>query len=89
MSRNIHVSNLALQATAADLREAFGAYGTVTRIHIVSDCADGRRRAYGYVEMADGGERAANPITCSRVRMFGASRNTGSSISWGFPSRRR
>ena len=37
MSKNIYVGNLSFQATADDLLEAFGAYGTVARAQVVSD----------------------------------------------------
>jgi RNA recognition motif-containing protein len=58
MSKNLYVGNLPFQATADDLREAFGQFGTVTRAQVVSDRETGRSRGFGFVEMADGGDEA-------------------------------
>ena len=58
MSKNIYVGNLSFQATADDLIQAFGQYGTVTRAQVVSDRETGRSRGFGFVEMADGADEA-------------------------------
>ena len=58
MSKNLYVGNLSFQTTADDLREAFAAYGAVTRAQVVSDRDTGRSRGFGFVEMADGGDEA-------------------------------
>ena len=58
MSKNIYVGNLPFEATADDLREAFGQFGTVTRAQVVSDRDTGRSRGFGFVEMADGADEA-------------------------------
>ena len=58
MSKNIYVGNLSFTATADDLREAFGAFGSVTSAQVVSDRDTGRSRGFGFVEMADGGDEA-------------------------------
>ncbi len=58
MSKNIYVGNLSFGATADDLREAFGAFGSVTSAQVVSDRDTGRSRGFGFVEMADGGDEA-------------------------------
>jgi RNA recognition motif-containing protein len=58
MSKNIYVGNLSYQATADDLREAFAAYGTVTRAQVATDRETGRSRGFGFVEMTDGGDEA-------------------------------
>jgi len=52
MSKNIYVGNLPFEATADDLREAFGQFGTVTRAQVVEDRETGRSRGFGFVEMA-------------------------------------
>src|SRR5438067_7113473 len=58
MSKNLYVGNLPFQATADDLREAFGHFGTVTRAQVVSDRDTGRSRGFGFVEMSEGGDEA-------------------------------
>ena len=58
MSKKLYVGNLSFQATADDLREAFGQYGTVTAAQVVADRETGRSRGFGFVEMADGAEEA-------------------------------
>ncbi|MCE9527085.1 MAG: RNA-binding protein [Planctomycetales bacterium] len=58
MSKNLYVGNLPFATTDEDLRQAFGAFGTVTSAQVVSDKETGRSRGFGFVEMADGGEAA-------------------------------
>jgi RNA recognition motif-containing protein len=58
MSKNIYVGNLSFQTTADDLREAFEAYGNVTRAQVVTDRETGRSRGFGFVEMSEGGDEA-------------------------------
>src|SRR5262245_32745341 len=67
MSKNIYVGNLAFSTTADDLREAFSAYGTVTRAQVTHDRETGRSRGFGFVEMADGGDEA---IAAMNGQMF-------------------
>ena len=68
MSKNIYVGNLPFSATADDLREAFGAFGTVTRAQVVSDRDTGRSRGFGFVEMADGGDEAITRLNGSQFQ---------------------
>ncbi len=58
MKKNIYVGNLPFDATADDLREAFGQYGAVSTAQVVSDRETGRSRGFGFVEMSDGGDEA-------------------------------
>jgi len=58
MTKNLYVGNLSFQATADDLIEAFGQYGTVVRAQVVSDRETGRSRGFGFVEMSEGSEEA-------------------------------
>src|SRR5262249_22409927 len=58
MSKNLYVGNLPFSTTEADLTQAFGAYGTVTRAQIVTDRDTGRSRGFGFVEMSDGADQA-------------------------------
>jgi cold-inducible RNA-binding protein len=50
---NIFVGNLSYQATQADLQNAFGAYGNVERINVVTDRETGQPRGFAFVEMSD------------------------------------
>jgi RNA recognition motif-containing protein len=58
MSKNLYVGNLPFSATADDLREAFGNFGTVTSASVVSDRETGRSRGFGFVEMSEGADEA-------------------------------
>lgn len=58
MSKNLYVGNLPFSTTDDDLREAFSAYGTVTRAQVISDRETGRSRGFGFVEMETGGDEA-------------------------------
>ena len=58
MKKNIYVGNLPFDASADDLREAFGTYGAVTSAQIVNDRETGRSRGFGFVEMVEGGDQA-------------------------------
>ena len=49
----IYVGNLAFSMTEQQLREAFGAFGAVTEVRIVTDKFSGRSKGYGFVEMAE------------------------------------
>lgn len=62
MSKNLYVGNLSFDTTADDLREAFAQYGTVTSAQIISDRDTGRPRGFGFVEMADGAEKAVQSL---------------------------
>ena len=59
---NIFVGNLSYQATQADLQNAFGAYGNVERINVVTDRETGQPRGFAFVEMSDS-DAAQNAIT--------------------------
>jgi RNA recognition motif-containing protein len=48
---NIYVGNLSYEATEADLREAFQAFGEVASAKIITDKFSGKPRGFGFVEM--------------------------------------
>ena len=48
---NIYVGNLSFDVTEAQLQEAFGAHGTVSKANLVTDRMTGRSRGFGFVEM--------------------------------------
>ena len=50
---NIYVGNLSFDATQADIEHAFGEYGEVNSVNIISDRDTGRSRGFGFVEMND------------------------------------
>lgn len=51
--KNLYVGNLPHSATETDLRNAFGIYGPVDNINIITDRDTGRARGFAFVEMAD------------------------------------
>jgi RNA recognition motif-containing protein len=53
---NIYVGNLLREATEADLRQAFEAFGQVTSIKIITDRYTGDSRGFGFVEMPSSSE---------------------------------
>lgn len=55
---SIYVGNLAHSATEDDLKNAFGAFGTVSNVTIIKDRETGRPRGFAFVEMSDSGEAA-------------------------------
>ncbi|UCD86883.1 MAG: RNA-binding protein [Desulfobacterales bacterium] len=48
---NIYVGNLSRDVTEEDLRQAFGAFGQVASVKIVTDRYTGESRGFGFVEM--------------------------------------
>ncbi len=56
---NIYVGNLSYRATEEDVRQAFGRYGQVSGVSIVSDRETGRSRGFAFVEMPDAEEAKA------------------------------
>jgi RNA recognition motif-containing protein len=56
---NIYVGNLSYNATEDDVRQAFEAFGTVTRVNLITDRMTGKPRGFGFVEMANDDEARA------------------------------
>jgi RNA recognition motif-containing protein len=56
---NIYVGGLSYEATEADLREAFEAFGAVTSVNIIKDQFSGQSRGFGFVEMPTASEAQA------------------------------
>ena len=50
---NIYVGNLAYSVTDDELREAFSAFGEVSRASVIMDRDTGRSKGFGFVEMPD------------------------------------
>ena len=53
---NIYVGNLSYRATEDELREAFGQFGQVDSVQIITDRETGRSRGFAFVEMPNSDE---------------------------------
>ncbi|MEY6432427.1 RNA-binding protein [Thioalkalicoccus limnaeus] len=56
---NIYVGNLAYGVTEDDLREAFGTYGEISSVSVITDKFTGQSKGFGFVEMPNNGEADA------------------------------
>ncbi len=56
---NIYVGNLSFDATAEDIEQAFGEFGTVDAVNIITDRETGRSRGFCFVEMPNSEEAKA------------------------------
>lgn len=56
---NIYVGNLAYGVTDDELREAFAAFGEVSRASVIMDRETGRSKGFGFVEMPDNSQAEA------------------------------
>jgi RNA recognition motif-containing protein len=56
---NIYVGNLSREATEADVRAAFEAFGQVATVTIIKDKFSGEPRGFGFVEMPTNTEAEA------------------------------
>ena len=50
---NLYVGNLPYNTTEDDLRNAFAAFGEVSRVSVVMDKFSGRSKGFAFVEMPD------------------------------------
>lgn len=50
---NIYVGNLPYNATEEDLRTAFGAFGEVSSVNVITDKFSGQSKGFAFVEMPD------------------------------------
>ena len=62
MAKNLYVGNLAFGATEDEVRTLFEQYGSVDKVQLVTDRETGRARGFGFVEMADGGDKAISEL---------------------------
>jgi RNA recognition motif-containing protein len=53
MSNRLYVGNLSFHTSEDTLRDAFGHFGEVTDVRIVTDRETGRSRGFGFVTMSD------------------------------------
>ena len=56
---NIYVGNLAYSVTEDDLREAFGGFGELDRVNVITDKFSGQSKGFGFVEMRDASDANA------------------------------
>jgi ATP-dependent RNA helicase RhlE len=56
---NIYVGNLAYGVTQDELREAFGAYGKIESVNLITDKFSGESKGFGFVEMSSNAEADA------------------------------
>ena len=61
MSNKLYVGNLSFQSSESSLEAAFGEFGTVSSVKIITDRDTGKSRGFGFVEM-DSAESAQNCI---------------------------
>ena len=55
----IYVGNLNFDTSEAALRDAFGEFGEIEEVVIISDRETGRSRGFGFVTMPDDGQAKA------------------------------
>jgi RNA recognition motif-containing protein len=55
----LYVGNLPYNVTDDQLREAFGAYGKVESVELITDRFTGQAKGFGFVEMPDNSEADA------------------------------
>ena len=69
MSMKLFVGNLSFNATDQQLRDLFGAHGTVQEVDIIKDKFSGRPRGFGFVimETQEGGEAAIKALNKKEV----------------------
>ncbi|MCY4644077.1 MAG: RNA-binding protein [Bacteriovoracales bacterium] len=56
MENKLYVGNISFQLDEQQLEDAFGAYGTVKSVRIITDRETGRSKGFGFVEMETGEE---------------------------------
>ncbi|MBK1716563.1 RNA recognition motif domain-containing protein [Thiocystis violacea] len=56
---NIYVGNLAYNVTQEELRDAFGAYGEISSVNLITDKFTGSSKGFGFVEMPNNSEADA------------------------------
>lgn len=59
MNSKLYVGNLSFKTTEADLRDAFGRFGSVTDVYVANDRETGRPRGFAFVTMGTAEESKA------------------------------
>lgn len=68
--RIVYVGGLSATTSDCQLRDLFGAYGTVSRAYIVRHKHSGKSVGYGFVEMGSG-EQAQSAVVALEGTLFG------------------
>ncbi len=75
MPKRIYVGNLPFSATEDEVREAFGEFGTVNNVSLITDRETGRPRGFGFVEMEVDDDADAAISALHQSQMGGRSLN--------------
>ena len=59
MNSKLYVGNMSFQTTEADLRDAFGQFGSLTDVYIANDRMTGRPRGFAFVTFSTAEEASA------------------------------
>ena len=51
MQNKLYVGNISFQSDENSLKDAFGQFGTVTSVKIITDFETGRSKGFGFIEM--------------------------------------
>jgi RNA recognition motif-containing protein len=62
VAKKLYVGNLTYDTTEDNLVELFSEFGEVLSAQIIIDRDTNRSKGFGFVEMADGGDEAANAL---------------------------
>lgn len=93
MNSKLYVGNLSFNTSEADLRDAFGAFGSLSDVFVAMDRDTGRPRGFAFVtfntaeesqlaaEKMNGAELGGRPLTVNEAKpreaMAGGARNFG------------
>ena len=69
--RRLYVGNLNFNTTEDTLRDAFGAFGKLKRVQILSDRETGKSRGFGFVEFLDDNEGTVAMNTMNGAQVDG------------------
>jgi len=70
MSKDLYVTNIALEATEEEVRKLFSVVGKVAYIHLVTDAKTGQFKGCGYVKMASEKEAKEAITTLDGARLI-------------------
>jgi cold-inducible RNA-binding protein len=100
MNSKLYVGNMSFKTTEAELRDAFGQFGTVTDVYIANDRETGRPRGFAFVTMGTADEAKAagdklngtdldgRALTVNEAKPKEAMGGSGGSRNYGSPDRR-
>jgi RNA recognition motif-containing protein len=71
MARRLYVGNLNYNTTEDTLRDAFGSFGDLKYVKILTDRETGKSRGFGFVEFATDNEAAMAKNTLNNTEVDG------------------